>query len=41
MNKLTFYVGNHNPGFAPVIQPTLNVAIDAYALVSLTFLLEQ
>lgn len=36
---LTFHTGNHHPSFAPVIQPTLTVAIDAYALVALTFLL--
>lgn len=37
--ELPFHIGNHNPSFAPVIQPTLTVAIDAYALAALTFLL--
>ncbi|KAK4196661.1 metal-dependent amidase/aminoacylase/carboxypeptidase [Triangularia verruculosa] len=31
-------LANHNPKFAPVIQPTLTVATDAYALAALTFL---
>jgi metal-dependent amidase/aminoacylase/carboxypeptidase family protein len=29
---------NHSPFFAPVIQPTLKAAVDAYALSALTFL---
>ncbi|KAL9066414.1 MAG: hypothetical protein Q9157_007148 [Trypethelium eluteriae] len=32
---------NHSPLFAPVLQPTLKVAVDAYALGALTYLVKQ
>ncbi|KAL9086395.1 MAG: hypothetical protein Q9165_007181 [Trypethelium subeluteriae] len=32
---------NHSPLFAPVLQPTLRVAVDAYALGALTYLMKQ
>lgn len=33
-----FSTGNHSPYFAPVIQPTLTVAIDAYTVGTFAFL---
>jgi metal-dependent amidase/aminoacylase/carboxypeptidase family protein len=30
---------NHSPFFAPVVQPTLRVAVDAYAVAALTWLM--
>jgi hypothetical protein len=36
--KLTEMPGNHSPFFAPVVQPTLSVGFEGYAVSALTFL---
>lgn len=36
--KMTEMPGNHSPFFAPVVQPTLNVGFEGYAVSALTFL---
>ncbi|KAH0558431.1 hypothetical protein GP486_004910 [Trichoglossum hirsutum] len=41
LSCMYIYTGNHNALFAPAIQPTLTVAIDAYVVAALAFLIKN